>query len=68
MRGLQGMKWLAIAAVVAIGPAAASEFASTNSGGDCPQSRAAAVDASFTNWPGEGSFFDLAPRSPILVP
>ena len=66
MRRLQGLKWLAIAAVAAIGPAGASELGS--GGGDCPDSRASAIEASVANWPGEGSFFDLAPRSPILMP
>lgn len=66
MRRLQGLKWLAVAAVAVIGPAGANELGSA--GSDCPERGTPAIEASFVNWPGEGSFFDLAPRSPILMP
>jgi hypothetical protein len=57
---------MAVGAVIATG--AASALASGGFGADCSERRTAGLEAAVSDWPSDGSFFNLAPRSPILMP
>ena len=59
---------LSLATVAVIATAGAGAFASGGFDSDCPERRAGGVEATVSDWPGEGSFFDIAPRSPLLMP
>ena len=55
-------------ALAAMGPAGASELQKRASSADCPEEKGSVLGGAVADWPGDGSFFDLGRRSPLLMP
>jgi hypothetical protein len=68
MRAQHWFKLLAVVAIAAMGPAGASELQKRASSADCPEEKGSMLGSAVADWPGDGSFFDLGRRSPLLMP
>jgi hypothetical protein len=67
MRAQHWIRLLAVVAIAAMGPAGASEMQKRASS-DCPEQNGSMLGSAVADWPGDGSFFDLGRRSPLLMP
>ena len=68
MRAQYWIRLLAVVAIAAMGPAGASEMQRRVSSADCPEEKGSMLGSAVADWPGDGSFFDLGRRSPLLMP
>ena len=68
MRGQHWIRLVAVVAIAAVGPAGARELQKRASSADCPDEHGSVLGSAVADWPGDGSFFDLGRRSPLLMP